>query len=148
MDTIEDAARRHGAAILSGTVLAIDPASGGTSDPGWALYHRGELIGSGVVPLGMDRVQHRLRDLYLVLREFEADVVVVERIRGARAHPYLLWSVGVAVAATATKVLLELPVSCWKKHVGKDHIKGDEADAIAIGATLIAMAGGRYGKTA
>lgn len=147
MAAIEVEARKYALTILGGTVLALDPASGGTSDPGWAVYHRGVLLESGTLGLAGGRVQYRLKDLYCQLSAYECDVMVVEQLRGSgRTHIYLLWSVGVAVAATCPKLLLEMPVSCWKKHAGKAHVKSDENDAKAIGDTLIAMAARKYGR--
>jgi len=66
--------------------------------------------------------------------------LVVERIRGRLAHCYLVWSVGMLVSQLGANELLEIPVTVWKKHAGKDHKKSDEADAIAIGECAIALA--------
>lgn len=138
---IERDAARHATLILGGLLLAIDPASGGTSYPGFALFHKGQLQSSGRVAIDGGQVQDRLYQLMTtLLRGQQPDVLAIERIRGANAHPYLFWSVGVTVAATRPLVVIEVPVSTWKKHVGKDHVKGDEADAVAIGQTLVALA--------
>lgn len=143
---IQAQARMHADAILTGRLLAIDPASGGTSSPGFAYFHRAELLHSGTIPLRKDRIQYRLQELFMVLQTYEADVLVIERIRGAHAHEYLHWSVGVSVAALHPRLLFEMPVSTWKKHAGKTHEKSDENDAVAIGQTLIALAEGRYAR--
>jgi hypothetical protein len=39
-------------------------------------------------------------------------------------------------------ILIEMPVSTWKKIAGKDHVKSDKNDAIAIGEALIKLARG------
>jgi hypothetical protein len=136
--------RRHAQFILSSTVLAIDPASGGSSMPGWACFKKGVLVRSGTLAIMGANIQERLRCLYDTIVEAEPDVLVIERIRGVRAHEHLHWSVGVSIAASAPLILLEMPVSTWKKFAGPEHKKSDEADAVAIGETLIAMAGGKY----
>ncbi len=141
---IATAARRYSSAILTGNLLAIDPASGGTSDPGYACYVNGALQASGTIPLkGKDPIYLRLGALYLWLHgKWDVDVLVVERIRGKMAHEFLRWAVGVTVAAVQPRLLFEMPVPTWKKLAGKHHVKTDENDAIAIGDTMISLAGG------
>jgi Holliday junction resolvasome RuvABC endonuclease subunit len=134
-------ARLNAPTILHSTVLAIDPASGGTSDPGFAFFRASQLVANGTLPLRtMGSVQHRLRFLYSALRQYQADVLVIEQIRGVRTHEYLHWSVGVSVAAVAPAVLIEMPVATWKKLAGDHHQKSDKADALAIGQALIHLA--------
>ena len=41
------AIRLHQAKILGGTLVAIDPSSGGSSQPGYAVFRAGELVTSG-----------------------------------------------------------------------------------------------------
>lgn len=145
--SISDDARRNAHLILGGTLLSIDPASGGTSEPGYAVFHRGVCVESGIVPLlKTGQVQHRLKLLYCALSKHAVDVLIIERIRGAKAHAYLQWSVGVAVAAVCPALLLEMPVPTWKMLAGKLHIKSDETDARAIGQALITLAERGYGR--
>lgn len=122
-------------------MLAIDPASGATSQPGWAAFSQGKLLKSGTLqlPRGMP-IQQRLRELFKALSLSSPDVLVIERIRGSMAHEHLKWSVGVSIAATCASVVIEMPVSTWKKHAGPNHVKSDVNDAEAIGHCLIACA--------
>lgn len=126
--------------IINGTVLAIDPASGGSSLPGWAAWSKGEFVSAGVLGVKPGCIQERLYSLHQTLAGERPDVLVIESIRGRKAHVYLTWSVGVIIAATCPLVLLEMPISTWKKHAGKDHQKNDMNDAIAIGRTMMDMA--------
>lgn len=139
--SLTDEVRRHAQAILEGTVLAVDPASGGTSLPGWAAYRKGKFLSSGTVPINpRDPIQDRLRVLYDQLLPTDPDVLVIERIRGSMAHEYLRWSCGVIVASCRPVILLECPTSTWRSYAGKDHVKSDENDARAIGDCVLHMA--------
>ena len=110
--------------------------------PGWAAYSKGKFLSSGTVPLVKGApIQDRLRVLYEQLLPTDPDVLVIERIRGSMAHEFLHWSVGVTIAACRPVILIEMPIATWKKYVGKNHKKGDEADARAIGDTLLYHAG-------
>lgn len=136
--------------VLEGRLLAVDPSSGGSSDPGYAYYVGGELQDSGTVEVdGRKKVERRLRQIYLALFERFAgrvDILVVEKIRGARAPAQLQWSVGVIMAACCVvddqgqrPAAIELPISTWKRYAKQidEYEKGDEADAIVIGLSLI-----------
>ena len=131
--------RRHAYAITRGTLLVIDPASGGTSLPGYACYKAGKLMTSGVLQIEGGAIQGRLRALYENLKLTAPDVLAIERIGGPRAHRHLWWSVGVSIAAANPVTLIEVPVSTWKKHAlaGNTWTKGDEQDALAMGACII-----------
>ena len=131
--------RRHTYAIMRGTLLVIDPSSGGSSLPGYACYKAGQLKKSGVVPLDVDDIQGRLRALYDYLLLSNPDVLAIERIGGPKAHRHLWWSVGVSIAAANPVALIEVPVSTWKKHAREGGVwtKGDEQDALAMGACLL-----------
>ena len=109
--------------------------------PGWAVYHKGKLVGSGTIAIpGGQPVQDRLSFLYKHLAKQSPDVLVVERIRGSRAHEFLHWAVGVTVAATCPLVVLEIPIATWKKRAGKNHVKSDENDAKAMGQAVVDIA--------
>lgn len=136
--------------ILTGTVLAIDPSSGAWSQrykeqshPGWARFHAGVLVASGVVPMDgkKQNIFQRLRALYDALLAEKPDVLVVEQIRGTMAHQYLKWSVGVIIASVRASYTIEMPIATWRAYAGKGHKKSDEADAVQIGLTLISIAG-------
>ena len=90
--------------ILHGRVVAIDPASGSTSNPGWALFENGVLIDMGTVELNSKLpIQGRLNTMYVVLSECighpPPDVLIMEEIRGSMAHAFLFWACGVIAAA-------------------------------------------------
>jgi hypothetical protein len=142
MSKFETQVRKHARALLHGTVLAVDPASGGTSMPGWAAFRDGKLIKSGTLEINSKRtIQKRLHELFELLEETAPDVLLVEQLgKSKTTHMYLLWSVGVIVAAVSPKILIEVPISSWKKHAGKDHKKSDENDARAIGEVTLDLA--------
>lgn len=125
--------------ILSGNMLAIDPAS---KSVGWAYYQEGELADSGTIEVpGKLPVQERLHELYRVvyngLKDIMPDVLVIERIRASNAHINLLWAVGTIIAACPAKVVIECNVSTWKKFCPNDYEKTDENDAIMIGHAAV-----------
>jgi len=131
--------------ILNGRILAIDPASGGSSMPGYAWFDKGELQASGEIALAKKKpIQERLKDLLTVLETGfnnpPPDILVIEKIRGSRTHHYLFWSIGVTVAGSEAPTILELPIPCWKAVVPDDYEKTDEDDAKYIGQTLIILA--------
>lgn len=140
MTSFADSVRKHSHAITTGTLLSIDPASGGTSAPGYAAFRGGEMLESGTLKIGKGSIQSRLRAIYECLQNTNPDVLVIEKIRGNMAHEFLRWSVGVIVAATCPTVLIECPTSTWRSHAGKAHKKSDEADAVAIGKCTLAKA--------
>ena len=131
--------------ILNGRVLAIDPASGGASNPGWAWFDKGELTASGEMDLTKKKpIQERLKDLLAIVEggfnNPPPDVLVIEKIRGSRTHHYLFWSIGVTVAGLDTPIILELPIPCWKAIVPDGYVKSDEDDAKYIGMALMIIA--------
>jgi hypothetical protein len=144
---LEKKVREYLPKILHGNVLALDPSSGGSSDPGWALFVAGELQQSGTVPLDKkDKVEVRLRKLHTHLQQqsfllMNPDIVCIEKIRGSRAHAYLQWSIGSLLSATRG-ALVEMPIPVWKGYAKQcdGYAKGDEADAIIIGMSLVQVA--------
>ncbi len=136
-------ANRH--KILTGTVLAIDPSSGGSSLPGFAVFRAGELLTSGEIefPKKQD-VYTRIQRLYDEIRKLaDPDVLAIEEIRGATfSHMYLRWAVGVSIAAGKAPVSVELPITVWKQlaKVMPGYIKGNAMDAECIGHSLILLA--------
>ncbi len=141
--TFREEVKRHASFILRATVLVIDPASGGTSMPGWACYKAGKLLKSGALTIAGANIQERLACVHATLVEAQPDILCIERIRG-NAHAHLHWAVGTTIASVCPVLLLEMPVSTWKKHAGKSHVKSDEADAKAIGECLMAIARGDF----
>lgn len=137
--------------ILTGTLLAIDPSSGSwnsktkeQSYPGYALFKAGVLVESGVVQVSgkNKKAPERLRMVYdaLVAKFTAPDILAIELIRGRMAHETLKWAVGVSIAAIRAPIVIEVPIMSWKKWAGKDHIKTDENDAVAIGMVVLEAA--------
>jgi hypothetical protein len=129
--------------LLNGGVLALDPASGGTSLPGWAYALAGEEKASGVLEIYGGGIQHRLRKLALLVQELtkdlQVDVLCVEMLP-RRVHHYVMWSVGAFLGALRGEVeVLEVPIKDWKETVRENstYSKGDEQDARAILATAL-----------
>ncbi|MHA0110699.1 hypothetical protein ACXYUI_26560, partial [Klebsiella pneumoniae] len=101
--------------LVYGTVFALDPASGGTSQPGFAVFHASEFQESGTIALPQGSpIQTRLAVLHALLSKITpvpADVFVLERIRGQMAHQHLHWACGTSLAASRTNKVIEVPVS-------------------------------------
>ena len=141
-------ALEHKKDILQGTILAIDPSSGGSSPIGYAMFKKGKLTYSGSYMPAHRRMGQRLFDIQEHLRCLfgsgkDIDIVVVEKIRCQGYMEKLVWSIGAILAAfgsTPNIIELHMPIQSWKKLAGPSHIKSDEADAIAIGQCLIALA--------
>jgi hypothetical protein len=136
------AVAKHKDIITQGTVLAIDPASGGSSYPGYALFVNGEMVSSGDVPVNAKLpVNLRMQCLYDSINGLaRPDLLVVEEIRGHMAHTYLKFSVGMIMAAVRCPICIEIPISVWKAYAGRNHIKSDQADAEKMGLTIIELA--------
>lgn len=136
--------------VLEGRLVCIDPASGSSSGVGWAEYVCGEYTRSGVVAprRRTDPAAVRLRDIAAQVQALGlagADLCVVERLRGSKVHPTLHWATGVLVVAVARDKHLEIPISCWKSisEGTEGYVKGDEADAIAMGTAIVMLAKGQ-----
>jgi hypothetical protein len=137
--------RQNAERIRTGTVLAIDPSSGGSSLPGFAVFRAGELLTSGEIsfPKKQD-VYTRIQRLYDEIRKLaEPDVLAIEEIRGANfSHQYLRWSVGVSIAAGRAPVTVEVPIVAWKAVAKADeqYFKGNAQDSEKIGEAIILLA--------
>lgn len=137
-------AKKARTAITSGKMLAVDPASGSSSQAGWALYETGKLVEAGVVEVSKGKcIGDRLQETYEALCEDEVDVLAIERIRGRMAHQYLHWAVGTIVAAVPYKHLVEVPIPVWRAYAKASGRwdKADDQDAIMIGEVCIHLAG-------
>lgn len=133
--------------ILNGTVLSIDPSSGGASQPGWALFRAGELIAHGEIKLPSKRtINDRLQLLYdevYKLTSTRPDVLAIEDVsQGTMSHVFLRWAVGVSIAAARANVLMIVPINCWKAvaKASTGYEKTNAADAILIGKSIILLA--------
>lgn len=138
--------RKHHKLILSGTVVAIDPSSGGSSAPGFAIFKQGQLSMSGELDIPSSKpIQERLRILYdqaAALTLEPPDLLLIEEIKGAMAHEFLKWAVGVTMAAVRAPIYLGVPINCWKAvaQVTPGYVKGNDTDAQIIGDTVMILA--------
>jgi len=130
--------------ILNGIMLVIDPSSGSQkSKTGFAVYDCGECIDSGIVAIDHTKhVSFRLQDTYdfFINNYCNPDLLVIEKIRGPRAHVYLHWAVGVIITAVHARKVIEMNTGLWKSKVSADYVKGDEEDAVEIGKVAIMLA--------
>lgn len=134
--------------ILTGTIICIDPSSGGSSLPGFAIAKAGEIITSGTVDLGPTKalIYERLQILHdrvSKLTPEPPDLFCLEMIRGQNfSHHYLLFSCGVTIAAARTARVLELPMHFWRPvaKITPGYIKGDAMDAECMAMALILVA--------
>jgi hypothetical protein len=139
------AVAKHSSLILSGTLLAIDPASGKSSMPGYALFVGGQLKEHGTIEITPSKAPEvRLLELYECLREdFKGiDVLAVEQLRGNRVQPVVHASVWFTRAAIMAGAVIEVPISYWKAlaKVSEGYEKSDDLDAAMIGGTVVEVA--------
>lgn len=140
--------RDHRERILNGTVVAVDPSSGGSSLPGFSIYRAGELITSGEIKLSEKKlpIYERLQILHDRVTKLTSevpDVFGLEMIRGQGfSSQQLIWSVGVTIAAARTPNCIEVPMHAWKAvaKVTPGYFKGDAQDAEMIGLALVLIA--------
>lgn len=132
--------------IVLGTIIALDPASGSASMPGFAVFRAGELVKSGTLPIPKRLpIEKRLPILYEKVRELTEDVpsiLAIEKLRGRAVNTSLAWAVGTSIAAARAPTLIEVPIIAWQRLAKTDsaYVKGDEADAIKLGQTLVLLA--------
>jgi hypothetical protein len=143
MANIYDQIKGHKKEILEGTMLAIDPSSASSrSDPAWALFHKGKLISSGIIPVDKKQlIYEKLREqfdwIYGMFGE-GLDVIAVEKIR--KGHAYLRWSSCIAFLACRAPLVLELSPITWHNWVGDSYDKTDIHDAETIGLCIVNLA--------
>jgi hypothetical protein len=134
-----------------GKLLCVDPATGATSNPGWALFQDGKLVDSGEVTGLHGETPDRLFQLFWRLHDDgrfnNLNMLVVEQLRGKMVAAQLHWSVGVILAALPAEVVCEIPIAVWKSVAAADpnYAKGDEADARTFGVATLAVAAGDAG---
>jgi hypothetical protein len=133
---------------LSGKVLAIDPASGYNSMPGYALFDNGELKDWGVIDIKYDKdVYRRLHQLLVALQsQFQCpDLLVVEGMMPAisgfmnKSATSLQRAVGVTIAAFPCPVV-EVSPMYWHKRCPPNYVKSDDHDAYMLGYSAIEAA--------
>ena len=130
--------------LLTGRFVAIDPASGGTSMPGYSVYQATQRVEGGVLQVNSAlSPELRLAELYDLMAEAfkDVDLVVIEELKGSMVRPTLHWSVGVAVTAIR-KPYIQVPINYWKALAKETegYEKADDADADMIGQTVIELA--------
>lgn len=148
--------RKHSELLKTGTVLAIDPSSGGgISRPGWAYFMAGQLVKSGTIPVqeGLS-LQRRLYEMScwvnLLALHTPIELMVIEDIkiiRGQFSGPSvynLLKGVGALMSAISVDACLEIPPKVWTRIRDEDYEKSDENDAIYLGKFAIGLATGEY----
>ena len=139
--------------IRTGVVLAIDPSSGSAnSQPGFALYENSKLLLNGTIKIDHKQtIYNRLPELYFKIQELVAcppDVLVIETINKQSGHVFLLWAVGVSIAATRAPVVVELHNAIWRS-VAKSiptYKKSDAADAELMARAVILLAQREHNK--
>jgi hypothetical protein len=136
---------RHTHELLTGSLLAVDPASGSTSMPGYALFTQGRLVECGVITIEYsDKAQERLASLAECMRRNfpSVDVLVVEELRGPKVHNVLHWATGTIISMVKAGVLIEAPTAWWKAYAKTQpgYEKADDQDALMIGETVLAIA--------
>ena len=144
-------------AALKGTMLVIDPSSGGTSkkgedsEAGWAYFCEGRLDSSGTIGYPREKVVFkRLRNVSEHWRSQENtyDLFVIEDIRGYRAQQSLIQACGVYITSIDFEEFFQLNVQTWKS-IAKQwggYVKSDENDAIYMGYATVAIALGYHSK--
>lgn len=131
--------KKHLDKILNGSVYVIDPAS---VRLGYAITQEGKLDEYGCIEIdGNLPANQRLQEINKIIQnDSDYDILAIEMIRGKMSHHYLKFSVGAIMGAAKPLICIEVPISSWKAYAGKQHKKSDEADAIAMAETIIALA--------
>lgn len=136
--------------ITGGIVVVLDPSIGShSSQPGVAVYVRGELRENGVLPVNpndsvperLQQVTHHLRKLYA---KWEPDVLVFEQIPAqrygggnARAHASLLMALGASLAVSGPEHYVGIQPVSWKTMISPEYVKSDAGDAKEIGRIAV-----------
>ena len=132
---------KHRRIILEGTMVSVDPATGNTSDLGWAYFEATKLKGSGTIKLPSNKSTiERLRILVQKLWDkFEepVDILAIEKIRSS--HTSLRWAVAVTFIGIDSQYTFEVHPRTWHRFVPKGYVKSDKKDAENIGWALIKL---------
>jgi Holliday junction resolvasome RuvABC endonuclease subunit len=143
-------------AILHGRVVAIDPASGAASNPGYCIMEAGTITEYGILRVPARRaINSRLKAIHETIRDElpEADILVIEDIPlfFVKKFPHsckpLLFSCGVIMAAKPWPFVLPIQPTVWYSYVdrivpGKRacYNKTDEHDALMLAVTAYCLA--------
>lgn len=123
-------------------LLSIDPASGSSSDAGFAVYIDGNLVDSGVLGCNKkDKTHKRLADMAVhlsyIINHYDIKMVAIELIRGRFHQVQLEWSVGMVMTICGFLQIVEVPTNLWKYYTDANYVKGDVNDAKMIGVAIL-----------
>lgn len=143
-------------AILHGRVVAVDPASGAASNPGYCIMEGGVIQEYGVLKVPRaSTINLRLKAIHETIRDElpEADILVIEDIplfflqKFPHSCKPLLFSCGVIMAAKPWPFVLPIQPFVWYSVVDKiipgkraNYDKKDEHDALMLAVTAYTMA--------
>lgn len=143
-------------AILHGRVVAVDPASGANSNPGYCIMEGGVVQEYGILKVPRaSTINLRLKAIHETIRDElpEADILVIEDIPlfFLKKFPHsckpLLFSCGVIMAAKPWPFVLPIQPLVWYALVDKIipgkracYDKKDEHDALLLAATAYNLA--------
>lgn len=143
-------------AILYGRVIAIDPASGAASNPGYCIMEGGVVQEYGILRVPRAKtINLRLKAIHETIRDElpEADILIIEDIPlfFLKSFPHsckpLLFSCGVIMAAKPWPFVLPIQPSVWYSIVDKiipgkraNYNKKDEHDALLLAVTAYVLA--------
>lgn len=142
---------KHRAILLDGHFVVIDPASGSSSSPGFAIFKQGIRTASGSIKVPNSKeVQPRLHYIYDELQKITADppdLLILEKLRGAMVPASLWFAAGTTIAAIRTPRMVEMPICVWRAYAGKSYTDAktqgsttDEEDAVMMGLAAIHLA--------
>lgn len=131
--------------LATGRLLAIDPASGASSMPGFAVFERGQLVAAGVLEIPRRELANRLWYIAECIRTElpKPDIMCVELIspvmpsKGGggfinKGSGSLLKSVGAILSVHDVPILEVAPVT-WQTMKPPEYVKSDAWDAAMIG---------------
>ena len=144
-------------AITSGRVVAIDPASGKGSNPGYCVLERGEIMEYGILSVPRAKtVNLRLTAIHEAVRDElpTADILVIEDIPTFFLKKFpssckpLLFSCGVIMAAQPWPFVMPIPPIVWHSLLKKllhpvpktAYNKTDSNDALMLAVTAYYLA--------
>jgi hypothetical protein len=143
-------------AILHGRVVAVDPASGAASNPGYCIMEGGVIQEYGILKVPRaNTINLRLKAIHETIRDElpEADILVIEDIPlfFLKKFPHsckpLLFSCGVIMAAKPWPFVLPIQPLVWYALVDKiipgkraAYDKKDEHDALMLAVTAYNLA--------
>lgn len=142
--------------LLHGRVIAVDPASGAASNPGYCIMQGGIIQEYGILKVPTAKtINLRLKAIHETIRDElpEADLLVIEDIplfflqKFPHSCKPLLFSCGVIMAAKPWPFVLPIPPSVWYSIVDKiipgkraNYNKTDEHDALLLAVTAYVLA--------